>query len=113
MKRRERYEPGAGSLNRPIIDGRTYTRASTLAKALDDQSALIDWSARSRCRACPVSLTCWRWRQPRRWMTVRRGRTLPSGRRKPAGATSGRDTGTSIHAATEAIEWGGRVAPAC
>ena len=46
MKRRERYEPERDRWGRPIIDGRTYTRASTLAKALDDQSALIDWSAR-------------------------------------------------------------------
>jgi len=31
---------------RPTIGGRTYTRVSTLAKVLDDQRALLDWSAR-------------------------------------------------------------------
>ena len=33
------------------VDGRLtgYTRATTLAKALDDQSALVDWSARVAC----------------------------------------------------------------
>lgn len=31
---------------RPTIDGRTYTRASTLAKTLDDTRALLNWNAR-------------------------------------------------------------------
>lgn len=31
---------------RPTLNGRTYTRVSTLAKALDDSRALMDWNAR-------------------------------------------------------------------
>lgn len=31
---------------RPVIDGNTYTRVSTLAKTLDDMNALLDWNAR-------------------------------------------------------------------
>jgi len=31
---------------RPTINGRTYTRVSTLAKVLDDTRALLDWNAR-------------------------------------------------------------------
>jgi len=31
---------------RPTIDGRTYTRVSTLAKVLDDTRALLNWNAR-------------------------------------------------------------------
>ena len=106
MKRRERYEPERDRWGRPIIDGRTYTRASTLAKALDDQSALIDWSARVALQGMS--------RQPH---LLALASTTPLDDRKTwqdiakrakeaGGATSGRDTGTSIHAATEAIEYG-------
>jgi hypothetical protein len=31
---------------RPVIDGRSYTRVSTLAKTLDDTRALLNWNAR-------------------------------------------------------------------
>lgn len=31
---------------RPVIEGRTYTRVSTLAKTLDDTRALLNWNAR-------------------------------------------------------------------
>lgn len=39
-------DPPRDQWDRPLIDGVAYTRASTLAKALDDQGALIQWSAR-------------------------------------------------------------------
>jgi len=39
-------EPQRDQWDRPVIDGVSYTRASTLAKALDDQGSLIQWSAR-------------------------------------------------------------------
>ena len=32
--------------NRPVLDGKTHIRVSSLAKVLDDQSALIKWAAR-------------------------------------------------------------------
>ena len=38
--------PPRDQWDRPVIDGVPYTRASTLAKALDDQGSLIQWSAR-------------------------------------------------------------------
>lgn len=31
---------------RPVIDGQPYTRISTLAKTLSDQTSLIKWAAR-------------------------------------------------------------------
>jgi hypothetical protein len=39
-------DPPRDQWERPLIDGVAYTRASTLAKALDDQGSLIQWSAR-------------------------------------------------------------------
>lgn len=38
--------PDRDRWDRPVIDGKTYTRVSTLARTLSDQTALIDWSAR-------------------------------------------------------------------
>jgi hypothetical protein len=39
-------EPPRDRWSRPVIDGRSYTRVSTLAKTLDDTRALLDWNAR-------------------------------------------------------------------
>jgi hypothetical protein len=39
-------DPTRDRWGRPVIDGRTYTRVSTLAKVLDDTRALMDWNAR-------------------------------------------------------------------
>ena len=39
-------DPPRDQYDRPLLDGVAYTRASTLAKALDDQGSLINWSAR-------------------------------------------------------------------
>lgn len=41
-----KFEVPRDRWNRPLLNGRTYTRVSTLAKALDDQRALLDWNAR-------------------------------------------------------------------
>lgn len=39
-------EPDRDQWERPVVEGVSYTRASTLARALDDQGSLIQWSAR-------------------------------------------------------------------
>jgi hypothetical protein len=39
-------DPPRDRWGRPVLEGRTYTRVSTLAKTLDDTRALLNWNAR-------------------------------------------------------------------
>lgn len=106
MKRLELAPPARDRYGRPVIDGEPYTRASTLAKTLDDQSNLIRWS--SRMTAVGMS---------RSQDLVALASTMDPDNRKGldevvdrakdrAGAGTGRDLGTSIHAATELVDYG-------
>ena len=93
----------------PKIDGTYFTRASSLAKVLDDQSALINWKGKMaaygiahnddlRALAATTDLKDYRWRD-----IVERAC-------ESAGASSGADIGTSIHTATEEWDLRGEVA---
>ena len=99
------FEPERDRWGRPLIDGVPFTRASTLAKALDDQSGLIGWKARQ----VAVGLA----RSPD---LVALAATAAGDRRRlddvveratdRAGAGAGRDLGTAIHQATELLDRG-------
>ena len=104
MIRTSHADPPRDRWGRPKIDGVSYTRASTLAKALEDQSGLIKWAA--RMTALGMS------RNPD--LVALAATTPPDDKqalddiaeraKERAGATTGRDTGTSIHAATEMLD---------
>lgn len=85
----------------PKIDGKYFTRASSLAKTLEDQGGLINWKAKMaakgvadsdqlRALAATTPIDDYRWRD-----IVERAC-------EQAGASNAADLGTSIHAATEA-----------
>lgn len=84
----------------PKIDGKYFTRASSLAKTLEDQGGLINWKAKMaakgvadsdqlRALAASTPIDDYRWRD-----IVERAC-------EQAGASNAADLGTSIHAATE------------
>ena len=104
MIRTPHADPPRDRWGRPTIDGTSYTRASTLAKALDDQSALIKWSARMAVLGMArnpdlVALAATTAADDKRALD-----DIAERAKERAGATSGRDTGTSIHAATEMLD---------
>lgn len=106
MLRREPVKVQRDRWGRPIVDGRAYTRASTLAKTLDETSALAAW----KTRMAIVGVA----RNPD--LHALAATTDPQDRRalneiaeraaERAGATSGRDLGTSIHSASELVDAG-------
>lgn len=84
----------------PKIDGKYFTRASSLAKVLEDQAGLINWKAKMaakgvadsdqlRALAATMPIDDYRWRD------------LVERACEQAGASNAADLGTSIHAATE------------
>ena len=106
MRRIQQPEVTRDRWGRPVIDGTTYLRPSSLAKTLEDQNGLIAWKA--RMTALGLS------RNPDLLALV--ATTDPSNSKalngiveraaERAGSTGGRDTGTAIHAATEAVDYG-------
>lgn len=105
MRRTEPVDVPRDRWGRPHIDSTSYTRASTLAKALDDQSGLIRWSARMAALGMsrnPDLVALAATTQPTDTKALD---DIAERAKERAGATSGRDTGTSIHAATEALDY--------
>lgn len=91
---------------RPVINGRTYIRASTIAKALDDQSALIKWAARQAALGLAVSPD----------LIAETSVTDPDNKKAldaiveraqdRARSKAGASVGTAIHAVTELLDLG-------
>lgn len=91
---------------RPVLDGTTYTRASSLAKALDDQTALIRWASRQTALGLAASED----------LVAAVATTSPEDRRtldglveqakERASSRRGATLGTAIHSATEALDRG-------
>lgn len=106
MKRVELNPPERHKGNgQPKIEGKYFTRASSLAKTLEDQGGLINWKAKMaaagvaqsndlRALAATLKIDDYRWRD-----VVERAC-------EQAGASSAADMGTSIHTATEALDYG-------
>jgi len=106
VKRIERAEVPRDRWGRPEIDGTSYTRTSTLAKTLDDQSNLIAWKARMTALGLAkspdlIGLAATATEKDRTLLNDVVERATDR-----AGAGSGRDLGTSIHAVTEALDYG-------
>lgn len=106
MKRTPPVEVDRDRWGRPSIDGTSYTRASTLAKALDDQSGLIKWAARMAVLGMARNPDLVALAATTRADDKRALDDIAERAKERAGATSGRDTGTSIHAATEMLDCG-------
>jgi len=106
VKRIDRAEVPRDRWGRPEIDGQAYTRTSTLAKTLDDQSNLIAWKARMTALGLAkspdlIGLAATATEKDRGLLNDVVERATDR-----AGAGSGRDLGTSIHAVTEALDYG-------
>lgn len=103
MKRVEQIAPERHKGNgQPKIEGKFFTRASSLAKVLEDQGGLIQWKAKMaakgiadsdqlRALAATTPIDDYRWRD------------IVDRACEQAGASNAADMGTSIHTATE--EW--------
>ena len=106
MKRRPPIDVPRDRWGRPKIDGTSYTRASTLAKTLEDQSGLINWAGRMTALGMSrnpdlVALAATTSPEDKRALD-----DIANRAKERAGSTSGRDTGTSIHAASEMLDCG-------
>lgn len=92
---------------RPVLDGVAYTRVSTLAKTLDDMSALTRWSGRQTAIGLAGSddlIAAVATTSPDDKQTLNR---LVERAQDRAKARRGADLGTAIHAATETLDRGG------
>ena len=104
MIRTSHADPPRDRWGRPKIDGTSYTRASTLAKALDDGANLGKWKARMAVIGVarnPDLLALAATTDPDDRATLN---DIAERALERAGGTAGRDTGTSIHAATEMLD---------
>lgn len=91
---------------RPTLGGRTYTRVSTLAKALDDTNALLAWNARQAVIGLARSHD----------LVALAATTDPADRttlnkiveqaKERAQSTAGASVGTATHSATELLDRG-------
>ena len=104
MKRIQQPEVTRDRDDQPVIDGVTYLRPSNLAKFIEDRTNLEKWKVRMTALGLArnpdllalVSVTNDKWKL----------NDLAERAQERAGSTSGRDTGTAIHAATEAVDYG-------
>lgn len=105
MRRIDQGDVPRDRWGRPLIDGKPYTRASTLAKALDDTSNLMAWKARKVAegmgQAADLVALAATSRGDKKVLDDVVERAMDR-----AGAGGGRDIGTGIHAATEMLDAG-------
>lgn len=105
MRRIDQGDVPRDRWGRPLIDGKPYTRASTLAKALDDTSNLMQWKARKVAegmgQAADLVALAATSRGDKKVLDDVVERAMDR-----AGAGGGRDIGTGIHAATEMLDGG-------
>lgn len=90
---------------RPVIDGKSYQRVSTLAKAFDDPYALNKWKQRMVALGVAqspdlIGLACTATADDRAVLDDVAARAMDR-----AGAGSGRDIGTAVHAVAEKIDY--------
>lgn len=100
-------EPPRDRWQRPVIDGRTYTRVSTLAKTLDSSEALLLWNARQTVIGMARSED----------LIAAAATTDPDDKKalngivnqakERAASTARAAIGTAIHKATEVLDRGG------
>lgn len=99
-------EPTRDRWGRPIIDGVTYTRVSTLAKALDDTNALLKWGARQTAIGLSKShdlIALAATTDPTDKTTLNK---IVSQAQERAASTAAASIGTAIHKAIELLDLG-------
>lgn len=106
MREYDQPAPQRDRWGRPLLGGNAFTRASTLAKVLDDQSNLIAWKARTTALGLAKSPD----------LIALASTASPDDRKKlnelvskacdRAGGDSGRDLGTAIHSVSEILDYG-------
>lgn len=106
VKRIDQAPPTRDRWGRPLIDGEGYTRASTLAKTLDDQHNLIGWSSRMTALGLAkapdlIALASTATADERSKLN-----DIVERAKDRASAGTGRDLGTAIHAAAEMLDHG-------
>lgn len=95
-----------GRDGRPKIGNAYYTRASSLAKVLDDQGSLINWAAKMAARGVALSPDLQALAATTDLDDRARWRDITDRARDRAGGNSGADLGTGIHQATELLDLG-------
>jgi hypothetical protein len=104
VKRIEQPEVTRDRWGRPVIDGVTYLRPSSVAKQLDDNSNLIEWAAGMTALGMGRSPDLVALASTKKdWKACKE---ISKRARDRAGSGAGRDMGTAIHEATEALDYG-------
>jgi hypothetical protein len=91
---------------RPVVEGVTYTRVSTLAKTLDDMNALMDWNARITALGLARSedlIAAIATTDPDDKKTLNR---IVAQAKERAQSTAKATIGTAVHAATVLVDRG-------
>lgn len=105
MKKIEQAPPQRhGRDGRPKIGNDYYTRASGLAKVLDDQGNLINWAAKMAARGVALSPDLQALAATTELDDRARWRDITDRARDRAGGNNGADLGTGIHQATELLD---------
>ena len=106
MRHIEQPEPKRDRWGRPLVDGDPYTRASTLAKALDDTSNLIKWKARTTALGLAKSPDLIALASTATGDERSKLNEIVDKACDRAGGDSGRDMGTAIHSVSEILDYG-------
>ena len=106
MRRIDQAEPNRDQWGRPLIDGESYTRASKLAKSLDDQYNLIKWSSRMTALGIAKSPDLIALASTATADERAKLNDIVDRAKDRALAGAGRDVGTSIHSASEMLDYG-------
>ena len=110
MKRLQQPEIERDRWNRPKINGKSYLRPSTLAKTLDDQSNLIEWSSAMTALGMSRSPDLVALASTIDPAEHRKARDIVKRAKDRVMSQGGADIGTAIHAATEAVDYGESIA---
>lgn len=106
MKRLQQPEIERDRWGRPKINGKSYLRPSTLAKTLDDQSNLIEWSSAMTALGMSRSPDLVALASTIDPAEHRKARDIVKRAKDRVMSQGGADIGTAIHAATEAVDYG-------
>jgi len=104
MRKIDQPEVNRDRWGRPVIDGRTFLRPSSLGGMLKDQGGLQKWAAGMTAFGMGRSPDLVALASTKKsWKDCA---DIAERAKDRAGAGSGRDTGTAIHEATEALDYG-------
>ena len=106
MKRLQQPEIERDRWGRPKMNGKSYLRPSTLAKTLDDQSNLIEWSSAMTALGMSRSPDLIALASTIAPADHRKARDIVKRAKDRVMSQGGADIGTAIHAATEAVDYG-------